>query len=320
LPSVPPLGVYTGPGAAAAAEEVDQHLGDRIRYAFDFLPDSTWTTLTDPSWLLRAWTGSPFDLVIGVPMLPVSDATLSDGAAGEYDQEFDLLAQRLVAGGLGGAVLLIGWQPDDTGNPWYVTTAAAARDYVDFWDHIQSTMAAVAGAHFVFEWDAGDADASPVSPAQMYPGNAAVDLVATDAFDTAPADRAATGQWSVVLNEPFGPAWMASFAAAHGKPMALAMWVPGPASAGGGVDAPAFAADLLQWAATARLRMCVLWDYGDWAVTGGGFPATAARLRQMLAQLATTSAREEGVRRPRDAPQTGVGRDVRTLRIGATGK
>jgi hypothetical protein len=282
-PSAPPLGVYAGPGAVATAAMVDEQLGGRLRDAFDFLPYGTWTTLTDPSWLADDWRGSSFDLILGVPMLPTAGGTLAEGAAGQFDGQFAGLAERLVADGLGGSTLLVGWQPDDPGTPWSVGSTAAAADYVAFWDRIESTMATVAGAHFVFEWDAGDARTSPIRPTETYPGDAAVGVVATDAFDTGYRNLPATAQWTALLGQPYGPAWTADFAAAHHKPMALAMWGAVPVAAGGGGDNPTFAVQLLRWAAAAHLVDCVLWDYGDWATMSGDFPATAAAVRQWFA-------------------------------------
>ncbi len=273
-----PLGIYAGPGAATGAEAVNDALGGRISYAMDFLPQTSWTALTDPAWLAASWAGSPFDLVLGVPMLPNHGATLAQGAEGAYDGEFTLLAQRLVAAGLGGADLLVGWQPDDAGTPWYVGTAAAAGWYVAYWDRIAAAMRAVPGASFVFEWDPGDAGSSPVRPAAMYPGNAAVDVVGTDAFDTTSPTTPQGEQWAHVLDRTGGPTWAATFAAQHHRLLAVAMWGVVPAAAGGGGDAPAFVTGLLDWAAGQGVTMCVLWDYGSWSISGGSFPAAYSAL------------------------------------------
>jgi hypothetical protein len=286
---VPPLGVYAGPGNAAGAEAVASQLGGRVPYALDFLPRTSWTALDDPTWVARQWHGTPFDLVIGVPMLPNTGATLAQGAAGAFDGEFRTLAERLVQDGLGDAILMLGYQPDDAGTPWYVGSAAAAAEYVRYWRAIRSTMVAVPGAQFLFEWDAGDAGTSPESPTAMYPGNRAVDIVATDAFDLVPWKPSTHGHWSTVLNETYGPAWMASFANVHHKQMAIAMWGEVPVSDGGGGDQGAYVTDLLRWAAAQHLDMCVLWDYEAMSLTGGNFPAAAAALHQAVASGAGTS-------------------------------
>jgi len=277
-PSAPPLGLYAGPGAATAVVAADDQLGHRVADAFDFLPYTTWAALTDPSWLAAGWQGASFGQILGIPMLPATGATLAAGAQGTYDAEFATLARALVAEGWGTATLVIGWQPDDPGTPWSVGSAAAAAQYVAYWDDIATTMAATPGARFGFEWDAGDTKTAVVTPVQTYPGDAAVDVVATDGFDNGYTSLPATEQWTALLEQPYGPAWMAQFAAAHHKPMALAMWGPVPKSVGGGGDNPTFAVDLLRWAAASHLASCVLWDYGQWAALGGGFPATAAAI------------------------------------------
>jgi len=279
---MPPLGVYTGPGSASSAEAVAAQLAGKVRYALDFLPRTSWTALTDPTWVAQSWRGAPFELVLGVPMLPNTGGTLAQGASGAFDTRFQLLAQRLVADGLGASILMLGYQPDDAGTPWYAGTPAAARAYVRFWDAIASTMSAVVGAAFTYEWDAGDAGTSPVSPAAMYPGNGAVDIVATDAFDFVGDNPATAGHWSTVLDERFGPAWMASFAAAHHKPMAIAMWGEVPSSLGGAGDDPGYVSELLQWATSEHLAMCVLWDSQALALTNGSFPLADAALREAL--------------------------------------
>lgn len=279
-PAAPHLGVYVGPGNLAAATAVDLRLGDRVVDALDFVPEASWSTIRDPAWLVDAWRGGPFRLVIGVPMLPSTGATLAEGATGAYDPQFAALAARLVVAGLGHVVLMIGWQPDDTGEPWYVSSAAAARDYVTYWDDIATTMASVAGAHFTFEWDPGDGLASPVSPAAMYPGDAAVDVVATDAFDTVPAGVVATTRWRYVLERRDGPAWTAAFAAAHHKPLAVAMWGLAPQGTHGAGDDPAFVRGFLSWARASHVVLSVLWDYSTWALTAGGYPASLAVLEK----------------------------------------
>lgn len=277
------LGVYVGPGEAGRARAVDQALGGKVAYVLDFLPKVTWASMTDVTWLTRDWAHQPFRLVLGVPMLPEAGGTMRAGAAGDYDARFAALARKLVASGLGDAVLMIGWQPDDRGSRWYVPSASAARTYVRYWDRIRAVMASVPGARFGFEWDAGDGGTSPVGPAAMYPGDGAVDVVATDAFDTVPPGAPRAAQWSRVLSETYGPAWMLGFARARHKPMAIAMCGEIPRSASGSGDDPTFLTGLLGWAAGNGVEYGILWDYRAWAITGGAFPASDAALRQAVA-------------------------------------
>jgi len=285
--AAPTLGAYVGPASLETARAVDRQLGWRVTYVLDFLPKVTWASMLDITWLVKAWAGSGFHVVLGVPMLPSGGATLEQGAAGAYDGQFTELATKLVEGGLADATLMVGWQPDDPGNTWYVSSAAAAREYVGYWRRIHAAMESVPGSRFTFEWDAGDAGTSPVSPPAMYPGNAVVDLVATDAFDTAAPGSAPASQWPGVLDEPYGPAWMRSFALAHHEPMAIAMAAEVPRDAHGSGDDPTYLAGLLSWAASSHLRYCMLWDYGPSTLTGGGFPESLAVLQRAIASEGT---------------------------------
>lgn len=284
-PSPPALGVYLGPGTLTATDSLDAQLNGRIGYALDFQPAPTWAALSDPSWLVHSWSSSPFTLVIAVPMLPDSGGTLAQGATGAYDSNFTLLAQRLVAGGLGGAVLMIGWQPESGQYPWRVSTPTQAADYVGFWDRIHEAMASVPGARFQFEWDVGRPSGG-LTPAQLYPGDADVDIIGTDAFDVgagvvgvAPQD-----QWTVLMSQPYGPSWAASFAASRGKRLALGMCGLAPVAAGGGGDNPSFVTQSVRWAQAAHVSLYMLWDDASWSITGGGFPQADAALAQAVGQ------------------------------------
>lgn len=217
-------------------------------------------------------------MVLGVPMLPDAGASLAQGAAGAYDAQFTLLAQRLVAGGLGGAVLFVGWQPGDADTPWFVQSDAAAADYVAYWDRIAAAMSSVPGADFTFEWDPGSSGSSPVPPTKMYPGDGVVDIVGTDAFDVVPATVPKDQQWARIRDHAYGPAWAATFAAEHHKRLAVAMWGLVPTAAGGGGDSPEFVRGLLTWASGVGAAFSVLWDSGSSTLTGGAFPAAYAAL------------------------------------------
>lgn len=272
------VGVYVGPGAPAAAASANRALAGKVTYALDFLPANTWAQLSDPGTFVQSWRTTNLRMVIGVPMLPTEGGTLAQGAAGAYDGVFSLLASRLVGAGLGHSVLMVGWQPYSLQNRWRVTTPAAAAQYVAFWDNIHQAMAGVAGAHFAFEWDAGTVFGVHTDPTVTYPGDRDVDIVATDAFDVGLNGVPADQQWTVLLDQPFGPPWVAAFAAAHGKAVSIAMSGLAPTSANGGGDNATFLLDSLRWAAANHAVMDLLWDYGGSAVTDGGFPAAAAML------------------------------------------
>lgn len=276
--TAPTLGLYTGAGGASTAEELATTLN--APYALDYFPDDSWQDLTDPSWTLSQWAGTSFTMMWGVPMLPATGASLADGAAGDYDSLFSSLAQTLVADGQASSILLIGYDPGSSSNPWWVSTPAEALQYVAYWQQIVTAMRAVPGAQFRFEWDVAGGPSS-ISPASLYPGDQYVDIIATDAFDIPGPGTPAGQRWDDMAVIQYGPDWFAGFAAQHDKPFMIAKWGLVPTSDGGGGDDPTFVEQFLAWAQSKHVAAAVLWDSGDWGITLGGFPAADAVLVQL---------------------------------------
>jgi len=273
-----PLGVYAGPGLVAAASAFRAEVGTSVPYAFDYLDGTSWQTIAEPTWFLQRWDGSGFKMIWGVPMLPsIGGATMAAGAAGQYNRYFSQLAQLLVADGQGSSLIALGWDPNDASVPWAVTNPAAARLYVAYWRQVVTAMRLVPGQQFLFVWD--DAAGSGVAPSAAYPGDAYVDLVATDAFDVGLG--LTNPSWSELAMSAYGPDWFATFAAQHHKPLMVAKWGVVPTSASGGGDDPSFVRQFLTWAAQNHLFAAVVWDDGSWAIAGGSFPRSLGMLRTM---------------------------------------
>jgi hypothetical protein len=279
LPSPVPLGVYAGAGSPAAATVFQTDAGITVPYALDYLDDASWTTITDPAWFMQRWAGSGFQMIFGVPMLPKTGASLAAGARGDYNALFATLAHILIENGQASAVLMPGWDPEDQALPWSVTTMAEAEDYVAEYNQIVATMRAVPGAKFQFAWDASNSP-DPVTPAALYPGDAVVNIVATDAFDlgTGPVSQ----RFNEVATVPYGLDWFAAFAGHHDKALMIAKWGVAPTADLGAGDDPGFVSDLLSWSAQKHVFAAVTWDYGTWAITGGAFPRSASILRQIV--------------------------------------
>ena len=280
-----PLGVYTGPGSPVAATAFSADAGAPVPYAFDYLDGSSWQRLADPIWFVQRWTGSGFRMIWGVPMLPTTGATLAAGAAGQYDAYFSQLAYTLVNNGQASSVIMLGWDPEAPTLPWAATTPGAAAEYVSYWRQIVTSMRSVPGEQFQFAWDSAPGSDQVLPPA-LYPGDAYVDIVATDAFDEG---ATATGSgWSSFAQAPYGPDWFSAFSDRHHKPFMIAKWGVVPTVQSGGGDNPAFVSQFLRWADGEHLFTAVTWDYGSWAVTGGGFPRAAAMLRNVAEAGAVT--------------------------------
>lgn len=276
-PGNPSLGIYAGGGNVAVAEQVAAALP--FPYALDYLPGDSWQTIADPSWTLARWAGTSFSMIWGVPMLPSTGGTLAAGAAGDYDETFYELGQRLVAAGQGHAILMIGYDPTVTANPWAVASLSSARQYVEYWRQIATALRSVPGAAFRLEWDVAAGPAA-VPPSTLYPGDAYVDIVATDAFDI-PAPTAVADSWSAQAAITDGPNWLARFAAQHGKELMIAKWGLVPRADGGRGDDVGFVGQFLTWCARHQVVAAVLWDDGDWGLTGGHFPAADAAFTRL---------------------------------------
>jgi hypothetical protein len=273
-----PLGVYAGPGSPAAATAFSADAGAPVPYAFDYLDGSSWQTIADPIWFVQRWSGSGFRMIWGVPMVPTTGATLAAGAAGQYDAYFSQLAYTLVENGQASSIIMLGWDPEASTLPWAATTPAAAAEYVAYWRQIVTSMRSVSGEQFQFAWDPAPGP-DPVLPAALYPGNAYVDIVATDAFDVGPS--VVGSEWNAFAEAPYGPNWFSTFAADHKKPFMIAKWGLAPVAQSGGGDNATFVSQFLRWADRQHLFAAVTWDYGSWAVTGGDFPKAAAMLHSV---------------------------------------
>jgi len=279
LSSPVPLGVYAGAGSPAAAAVFQTDAGVTVPYALDYLDDASWTTISDPAWFMQRWAGSGFQMIFGVPMVPKTGASLAAGARGDYNALFATLAQILIDNGQASAILMPGWDPEDQTLPWSVNTTAEAEDYVAEFNQIVATMRAVPGAKFQFVWDASNSP-DPVTPAALYPGDAVVNVIATDAFDLGigPVNQ----RFREVASVPYGLNWFATFAAHHDKALMIAKWGVAPTTALGAGDDPAFVQNLLSWSAEKHVFAAVTWDYGSWAITGGAYPRSASILRQIV--------------------------------------
>lgn len=289
------IGVYAGPGDVAGAYALQDYLGLPVRYAMDFFSNASWASITQPTWVLGRWAGSGFTRIWGVPMLPGSGATLQAGARGAYDSYFAALARLLVQSNQSTALLVLGWDADLPGLPWSATTPTEAAWYVAYWRHIVSAMRAVPGARFQFVWDAAQTSTG-IGPKAIYPGNAYVDIIATDVLQQELAAGASPGQgppaattvtpqqqWAMLLNVSYGLEWFAELAALHSKPLAIDKWGLAPQGAGpAGSDDPYFVTHLLAWMTAHSVLYGVIWDYGTWSITSGAFPLSAAALRHTL--------------------------------------
>ncbi|MDQ1665665.1 MAG: hypothetical protein QOH75_1696 [Actinomycetota bacterium] len=249
-------GVYTGPGAKnlPGSAAFAQKTGLPITNVVDFPPTSSWAGITGQHWLLDPYRGSGLALEYSLPLLP--DGVAADGSAwtlegcarGEYDAQWATLGRNLVNGDLASTVVRPGWEFNGS---WYKWNAAGKVEaFVDCFRRVVTTMRAVPGNSFTFNWNPNlGAGAFPAELA--YPGDAYVDVVGIDVYDTSwtwyptpsgvSVEKARQSAWSWVLNGDHGLTFWSSFARQHGKPMSISEWgVTWRSDGHGGGDNPYF--------------------------------------------------------------------------------
>jgi Glycosyl hydrolase family 26 len=244
------LGVYAGPGAKSVSggAAFGSFSGAATSDLLDFPPSASWAGITGPKWLLSAHEGSPGRFEYSLPMLPDSGPyTLAACAAGSYSDEWRTLAQNLIKYNLASTIVRPGWEFNGT---WYRWSAKSDVDgFVGCYRNIVTTMRSVSGQSFSFDWNPNlGGGAFPAERA--YPGNAYVDYVGVDIYDTSwshfatnatPTAVQQAAAWNDDLNGNHGLLFWSSFAASHGKPMAITEWGVNNVGGGhGGGDDPAF--------------------------------------------------------------------------------
>jgi hypothetical protein len=248
-------GVFAGFGPTAD-QQFGAWRGAAIRTATDYTSSENWTNLQNPAWTISQWAAVPsVQPDLSVAMWPATGGDLATAASGAYNGYFRTLAQNLVSGGLPGASIRLGWEFNGSWNPWSVATAADAANYAAAWRQIVTAMRSVRGAKFSFDW-APTQSSGGLNPALAYPGNPYVTDIGLDVYDWNQSSNyaaTATDRWNALVNDGYGLAWQASFAASHGKPIAFPEWglvyyAPYPPLAGG--DDPTFIQNMHDWFAS----------------------------------------------------------------------
>lgn len=297
------LGVYAGAGAPDGVGAFEGRLGRSIHLVHDTLAKEDWSTLTDVRWWLEQWSPTKYAqrVMYTVPMLPNSGGTLAQGAAGAYNAHFRSLALKLVVGGQGNATLRIG--PEFNGNwfKWTIAVPNGGADFAAFWRQIVTTMRAVPGANFKFDWCPNDGssyvDGRPIEAETAWPGDAYVDYVGLDVYDQSWAPNRAdpAARWNEFLTQPNGLRWQRDFAAAHGKPMTFPEWgIANRYDGYGGGDSPYFIERMYEWIRTNDVAYHMYFEYADpnadYAVFGGKAPNAARRFVELFGAGATGAA------------------------------
>ena len=193
-------------------------------------------------------------LIISQPMVP--DDVPADwrqlGAEGAYDGYAKQFAKNLISLGLGDSVIRLGWEANLQSDVETAlgNTPADWKAWARYWANIVRSMRSVRGADFIFDWTINQY-MEPVPLSEWYPGNNVVNVIGIDAYDVTTSTTQLTPEqrWQELVSLPDGLDAVASFAAAHHKPLSLPEWgLVAPAEGGAGDD-PAYTKGLAHWVA-----------------------------------------------------------------------
>ena len=207
----------------------------------------SWNDFIDPTWLYQRWQGSPVTVAFGEPMLPANaGATIQACAAGSYNSYWRQFGTNISAYGLGKSIIRLGWEFN--GN-WYVWQASSPSTWVKCWQQIV-TSARTTAPGLQWDWNVNRGPSAGLTdPTLAYPGNAYVNTVGVDSYDSWPA-ATTTANWNHQLNGTQGLMYWYNFATAHAKQFAVPEWgnmMPGTTAPGknAGGDDPAYVNDML---------------------------------------------------------------------------
>lgn len=165
-------------------------------------------------------------------------------ARGAFDIHARILALKLVAAGLGNAVIRLGHEANDSASPWFVgNTDQDYRLWDECWRHMVLTMKSVPGTHFLFDWTI-NAYWEPIPLSWWYPGNDVVNIIGIDAYDA--GVPAGENRWETIYGQKDGIKQVLQFAAANNRPVSIGewgLWEPGSDTLGGGDD-PTYVNDI----------------------------------------------------------------------------
>ncbi|HEY2004102.1 MAG TPA: ricin-type beta-trefoil lectin domain protein [Candidatus Saccharimonadia bacterium] len=276
-------------------------------------PSPTWTDWVAPwqftndpnpadsvSW--EHWLSTGHQMILGVDLIPQSAGSTSNPlaweqscASGAYNSYATQLAKNLVSYGAGGIVIRLGieanggWETDYTGS-----SATELADWAKCYDNEVTAMRAVTGSHLIFVWNPNICTQDfPIN--QWYPGNAYVDIIGADAYDSDCHDSAtvAAEGWQAYYTDSSSypgagfPSLsnIMAFAKANSKPMSLPEWGLNQ----GGPDDTAYVTNMAQLFNSNDFAFEAYFDTGGDGIQalGSAIPNATAAYKKAFATSAT---------------------------------
>ena len=268
-----PIGVYRGRGCGISAIGVyERFIGREVQKVVDFMAEkpTSWAQFENGALTTSAdvsvWRGvlGQRQLALAIPACCGNSAgsggkTWQDEASGVNDAHWEVLGNRLISLGLGGALLRIGREFNGNWYPWQVGEGGQAA-YIAGYRHVVTLLRGLAGAAFRFCWNPtlGVGNLTGKGTESCYPGDSYVDEIGVDVYDWTQKNSAGaqiypghasattTAQQQqvldIILTEWDSLRGWYSLALNHGKPLSfpewgLVLWKTGGSYLGGGDNA-----------------------------------------------------------------------------------
>lgn len=260
-PAYSKLGVFRGSGRPDNVAEYEKWAGRNVAYVLDFTGSSgvtqadPWSSIENPGWVCGRWANTRYNPIFSVAILPTDNLTLAAGARGDYNAHWKKFGETMVARGCGDDVLRLGWEFNGGFYNWTIwpEEGGSAEAYAAYWRQIVTTLRSVPGTSFKFDWcPLRGKTTSTVTQAYIekaYPGDAYVDFIGLDAYDTAAPGKTGDARWQEQLTRPVGLQWQRDFAKLHGKPVTYPEWglTVRPKDKLGGGDNPYYIQKMYEW-------------------------------------------------------------------------
>jgi hypothetical protein len=214
-------GAYLPTGTPAAAAAFGAWRKHPLDVGEVWLNRSTWASITDPVWLYQRWQGSPYTLVVTVPMLPdVPGVSIRACSRGAYNAHWRQFGRVIRSYGLGSSIIRLGWEFNGKWYPWAATNPTAwAECYRQAVTSARSTA-----PRLRWDWNVNRGVSSALAdPTRAYPGNSYVSMIGVDSYDQWPPVGSGGG-WQKQLNGDQGLNYWLGFAKAHGKKLSVPEW------------------------------------------------------------------------------------------------
>lgn len=294
-------GVYKPPESESAYRDWENFTGTSL----GFIKKHTKRTTGRSAWATGPAGGYPSGAFNGrrlmVNLAPFSGSntapqgTNSQVANGDWDSDHADLADHYIANGHSDAILCLAHEMNfANGYPWaFDANGSSLSIYINMWRHVHGIWMGRPGANFEWAWTVGRGG-SIGDLADIYPGDAYVDYIGMDFYDSDPQYKPSQGgnwytnRWNKFLSMDHGLNWLTSFAATHSKSIVFpefGLQSLSSVNQNGGGDNVDFIEDTYDWFTSHNVTHIAYHEINNETrshyIEGSQFPNAKARFAQL---------------------------------------